>query len=167
MSCTLYLVRHGIAEDASQEVSDEERALTSEGKRRMKEIARGLREIGARPGLILTSPLRRARETGEILQSVLAPDAALVICEPLANGYAAEDVVDSLPHGPAQEIALVGHQPSLGELASHLLTGSPGLIPLPFKKGGVAAVALPSVPPRSHGTLEWFLTPKQLRRMGG
>lgn len=165
MSHILYLVRHGIAEEATASTADADRALTSDGKHRMKEIARALRRIEVAPTLILASPLRRARETAEILHANTAPEAVLKIYEPLDNAHSAEDIVSRLPHR-AQRIMLVGHQPSMGELASYLLTGSPGLVPLPFKKGGVVAISLHTVPPRTPGMLEWFLTPKQLRAIG-
>ena len=166
MSHTLYLVRHGIAEDASSEGGDAERALTTEGKRRMKEIARGLQKMDVAPSIVLTSPLRRARETAEIVHGVIAPDAPLNIYPPLDNAHPIEEIVSRLPSERSHQIMLVGHQPSLGELASYLLTGSAGLVPLPFKKGGVAAIVVYSIPPRSPGALEWLLTPKQLRAIG-
>ena len=62
---------------------------------------------------------------------------------------------------------MVGHQPGLGELASQLLTGSATLAMLPFRKGGLAAIALSALPPRAAGTLQWFVTPKQLRWIAG
>jgi len=166
MSHLLFLVRHGIAEDATAEISDAERALTAEGRRRMKEIGAGLRTIGAEPEVILTSPLLRARQTADILRACAAPRAKIVTFEPLENGHGPEEVISKLPR-QATEIALVGHQPSLGELASYLLTGSTALTPLPFKKGGTAAISVSSLPPKVPGVLQWFLTPKQLRSLTG
>jgi phosphohistidine phosphatase len=163
MTYVLYLVRHGIAEEATPDGDDAERALTGEGRKRMKDVARGLRQSGVAFDLIVTSPLRRARETADILHAELAPETKVRVFDALENGHSAEEVLRGLPHGRAHAIALVGHQPSLGELASYLVTGSPSLVPLPFKKGGVAAISVASLPPRVPGTLEWFLTPKQLR----
>lgn len=163
MSTVLYLVRHGIAEDIGPDLDDAARALTPEGRRRMAEIARALRHLEVAPTLILASPLRRARETAEILHADGVPGARTAICELLDNSHDAEEIAAGLPAGRHREIALVGHQPSLGELASYLLTGSSGLVPLPFKKGGIAAISLASLPPRAPGMLEWFLTPRQLR----
>jgi hypothetical protein len=40
-------------------------------------------------------------------------------------------------------------------------------VALLFKKGGVAATEVGSLPPGASGTLLWFLTPKQLRLMAG
>lgn len=164
MSVLLYLMRHGIAADPTPGMSDADRALTAEGVRKTTRVAIGLRTLGAKPDLILSSPLRRAEETARLVADVLAPGAAVELYPPLAGGLSPQDVVKGLrPHRRARELLLVGHQPDLGDLASYLLTGAATLAPLPFKKAGVAAIALGSVPPRSPGILEWFLTPSQLR----
>lgn len=164
MSHLIYLVRHGVAEEATIETGDAERALTQEGRRKMKDVARGLQVLGVAPEALLTSPLRRARETAEVLHAVLGGSKPRIL-EALENGHPAEAVAGGLP-AKASMIVLVGHQPSLGELASYLLTGSPGLVPLPFRKGGAAAISVAGLPLRIPGTLEWLLTPKQLRALG-
>jgi phosphohistidine phosphatase len=164
MSVLLYLMRHGIAAEPSPGSNDAERALTPEGVRKTARVAVGLQAIGAKPDLILSSPLLRAEETARLVADVLAPRKAVELYPPLAGGFSAADVMRGLrPHRGVRELLLVGHQPDLGDLASHLLTGSTSLVPLPFKKAGVAAIALGAIPPRAPGILEWFLTPGQLR----
>ena len=59
-SHTIYLVRHAIAADASADTPDSERALTTEGTRKMTRAAIGLKRLGIIPDVILSSPLRRA-----------------------------------------------------------------------------------------------------------
>ncbi len=145
-------------------MNDADRALTAEGMRKTTRVAIGLQTLGVEPDLVLSSPLRRAEETARLVADVLTPNAGVELYPPLAGGFSAEDVVKGLrPHRQVRELLLVGHQPDLGDLASYLLTGSANLAPLPFKKAGVAAITLGSVPPRSTGLLEWFLTPGQLR----
>jgi phosphohistidine phosphatase len=164
MPVLVYLMRHGIAADASAEMSDADRALTAEGVRKTARVAVGLQKLGAKPDLILSSPLRRAEETARLVADVLAPNSSVELYPPLAGGFAVEDIIKGLrPHRHASELLLVGHEPDLGHLASYLLTGAANLAPLPFKKAGVAAISLGAVPPRSAGLLEWFLTPGQLR----
>ena len=68
--------------------------------------------------------------------------------------------------GRPSGIVLVGHEPDLAALASTLLIGTPGLLHLGFRKAGLAGIVVPSLPPRSAGSLEFFLTPGQLRRIG-
>ena len=60
----------------------------------------------------------------------------------------------------SQVIALVGHEPGLGELACWLL-GSHA--PLPFRKGGVCRIQLPASSLNGSGQLVWFATPRMLR----
>ncbi len=57
-------------------------------------------------------------------------------------------------------IALVGHEPGLGELAGRLI-GSRHAIE--FKKGAVCRIDLDQIPPTGPGRLRWFLTPRMLR----
>lgn len=167
MSCVLYLVRHAIAEELATGRSDDDRRLTPEGIRKIRAVALGLKRLGVRPDAILSSPLRRAHETATLLAEVLAPDLAAELCPMLAPAGGPAAVLTGLrAHRRSRHLLLVGHQPDLGELASQLLTGSPARAPLPFKKGGVAAIEVASLPPRGVGTLQWFLTPKQLRAVG-
>jgi phosphohistidine phosphatase len=168
MSCTLLLLRHGIAADAAPGLSDSDRALTAEGARRMKRIAVGLKRLGVSPDVVLSSPLRRAQETAALLVAVVNPSLPVEVYDRLAPGHAASEVVGALrPYRAARQIVLVGHQPDLGELASYLLTGAPGRVPFAFKKGGVAAIDVSTVPPRSAGLLRWFAPPKMLRAVAG
>ncbi len=167
MTRVLYLVRHGIAGPAPAGMSDSDRVLTADGKRKMRRIAVGLKRLGVAPDAVLSSPLRRAEETAVIVANAMAGQLAVEIYPLLAPGYAATEVLKGLrPHRAAQQLVLVGHQPDLGQLASHLLTRSPDLAPLPFKKGAVAAIRVDAIPPRTPGELLWFITPKHLRAVG-
>jgi len=60
----------------------------------------------------------------------------------------------------------VGHEPNLGELASHLLTGSESEVLIDMKKGGVLALTVDGEPARGRAYLRWLLTPKVLRALG-
>src|SRR5215216_2819063 len=69
----LYFIRHAIAQQLGRknDFTDEKRALTSEGRERMREATRGLHRIGVEFDLVLTSPLVRAVETAEIITGTL------------------------------------------------------------------------------------------------
>lgn len=163
---TLYLVRHAIAEDAGRGTRDADRALTPRGIARMRCAARGLKRLGIEFDAILSSPLRRAAETAALLADALAPDLTVETYEALAPGYGPAETARGLRrHRGARHLILVGHEPHLGELASYLLTRGEEL-PLPFKKGAVAAILMASLPPTANGRLLWFLTPKQFRLLG-
>ncbi|MBI1815647.1 MAG: phosphohistidine phosphatase SixA [Deltaproteobacteria bacterium] len=164
MNRYLYLVRHGIAETESATRHDADRCLTEAGSQRMRRAAAGLKRLGVIPDAVLTSPLRRAEQTALILVETLAPHLQLETMVPLAPGHEPKDVLRGLgAYRHARAVMLVGHEPSLGQFASHLLTGSAAILSLEFKKGAVIAIAVATLPPHAAGTLEWFLTPKQLR----
>lgn len=166
MSATLYLVRHGIAEAVAPDARDADRQLTSDGIRKLTRAAAGLKRLGVTPDVVLSSPLRRAEQTAALLAAALAPDVAVEVFPALAPGHAPAEVLQGLQaYRKAPSLMLVGHQPALGELAAYLLTRSSELAALPFKKGGVAAIRVTSVPPRAAGVLQWFVTPRQLRSM--
>ena len=167
MSCTIYLVRHGIAAPASATVSDADRPLTAAGERKMRRAAAGLKRLGVAPDVILSSPLRRAEETAAAIAAVLAPDCAGQTYAGLAPGHASTVTVHGLrDYRGARQLVLVGHEPSIGHLASFLLTGSPDLLALEFRKGSVAAMQVGGLPPRAPAVLSWFLSAKQLRAIG-
>jgi phosphohistidine phosphatase len=167
MTCTLYLVRHAIAERASASGRDEDRELTPEGIEKLRQSAHGLSWLGITVDEIRASPLMRARQTAAMLGAILAPQIPVTPCPELAPGNSPDKVLAALRPGAAMRtIVLVGHEPDLGRLASFLMTGSPELVPMPFRKGAVAAIEMPTLGPRSLGRLQWFATPKQLRALG-
>jgi phosphohistidine phosphatase len=162
----LYLVRHAIAEESSASGRDADRALTDEGRQKMRRACVGLREMDVRLDLIATSPLRRARETAEILAATLGNVSIEIVTE-LASGEDPGQALRALrAYDRFDAIAAVGHQPDLGSLASLLLTGDLELAWLPFKKGAVACfeVDLDTTQPRGH--LDWFVQPGWLRALG-
>ena len=59
-------------------------------------------------------------------------------------------------------MALVGHEPNLGELAAQLI----GARPAPVQEGGVCRIDFDILPPKGVGQLRWFVTPKMLRELG-
>ena len=162
----LLLLRHAIAEEPTNERGDEERRLTAEGKRKLREVVAGMRALELPVEAILTSPLRRAHETAVIVGEGYerAPVEEITA---LAPGGDPDAVLKGLArYRDRAAIVLVGHQPDLGELASILVTGTRGLVPLPFKKSGLAGIVVTTLPPRAAGVLEFFFGPGHLRRIG-
>jgi phosphohistidine phosphatase len=160
----LYLVRHGLAEERGDAWPDDtKRPLTDEGISRMRKGARGLARLGLSVEVVLTSPLVRARQTAEILAAALDPRPSLVNVDSLApDGTYAAVIADLEKHARKARLALVGHEPMIGELAARIL-GSRH--PIEFKKGGVCRIDIDDLPPAGPGDLRWMLTPKILRAL--
>jgi phosphohistidine phosphatase len=159
---SIYLVRHAIAEEQGTAWPDDtKRPLTPRGMARMREAVRGLDALGVEINLVLTSPLVRARQTAEILARGLTSVPAVDVSNALLPGQPPARVIEALSGlGRLRAIALVGHEPGLGELAAWLLGAREAL---PFKKGGVCRIDFPSLPPVPPGQLHWFVQPKMLR----
>lgn len=156
----LYLLRHAIAEERSNDGSDSARMLTPEGAEKMRIGARGLRRLGVALDRLWTSPLTRARETAEIVGAAL--DVAPETVGALAPGCNAATLLDLLADIPrARSVMVVGHEPDLSGMIADLTGGSRVVM----KKGGLALIDLSSLEPGT-GSLLWVLPPKVLRAIG-
>jgi len=155
----LYLLRHGIAEPGRPGLSDSDRALTSEGKKKLKEFLRAVAGMRVRPELILSSPLVRAKQTAAIAVEELNYRESVAITPALepetAPAVAWEEV---RLHKDVKELMLVGHEPLFSQLFAHLL-GAPSLT-VDFKKGALARIDLEAFGPRPKGVLRWLLPPR-------
>jgi phosphohistidine phosphatase len=162
---TLYLVRHAIAAKRGKDWPDDsKRPLTPRGIARMRKIVQGLRALDVGIDLVLTSPLIRAKQTAEVLVHGLKPAPDLSVVAALAPGVSPPQVAHALEHfRKAHCLAIVGHEPGIGELAAWLIGAR---APLPFKKGGVCRVDVANLPPTGSGQLVWLATPRMLRALG-
>lgn len=163
----LYIVRHAIAEQrdsTSNEEQDSQRPLTDEGRKKFRQIARGLRDMGTRIDLILTSPYLRAIDTARLLHKKLELDPEkLVIMQGLSPLGNPDQLIHEIGERYASvgSIALVGHEPGLSRLIAVLLSGDPTL-PITLKKGGVCCLTVERLEYGRCASLEWLLTPAQL-----
>ena len=135
----LYLVRHAEAIERPGTLPDAQKYLTAKGRLAFREIARRVRNAGAAPDIIFSSPLLRAVQTAEILSERLKHRGDIVVTRELAPGFDHE-ALRSLLYGEEsmREAAFVGHEPDLGMLTAFLLF--PAVVDFPFRKGAVTAV---------------------------
>ena len=161
----LLLVRHAKAEDREKfDGPDDERPLTANGRQKFRAAAKGLRKIAPDIGVLVTSPLVRARQTAEVLARVFAA-RGIVEQELLAPGGSRKALLGWLEQQSDDDvIGLVGHEPDLSELATFLLAKSARPL-LEFRKGAAALVSFDGRPAAGQGVLEWLLPPAALRRL--
>ncbi len=158
----LYLIRHGVAEERSDAWPDDsKRPLTADGIARLRKAARGLERLGVTLDLVLTSPLVRAKQTAEVVAAAFDPRPSIATVDSLAPGGTFQAVVADLEkHGRKTRVALVGHEPGIGQLAGRLIGTKQ---PIEFKKGAVCRIDVDTLPPASAGALRFLLTPRVLR----
>ena len=160
----LIIVRHAIAceRDAHRWPDDHDRPLSARGMARARKAAQGLKGITQRPTRVLTSPLLRARQTAGILAQVAGWPRATT-CPQLMPGTPPRDLLALIARGRDERLAVVGHEPGLGHLATVCLPGSATTAALCFRKMGAALLEFQGVPRAGRGELVWFLPPRVLR----
>ena len=161
----LYLVRHAIAAERGPRYPDDRlRPLTPAGTKKFGDSVKGLIKMDVAVDFMLTSPLVRARDTAIILAAGLKPKPPVAEIEALAPGGRPQALNDAIKtHAKKyRRIALVGHEPDLGELAARLI-GARGNVA--FRKGGICLIETDGATPAGPGTLRWMLTPRALRAL--
>ena len=161
----LYLIRHGIAAERGPEFPDDsKRPLTRDGITALKRQVKGLRDLGVAFDVIITSPLVRTRQTADVVAVGLGGTVPVILSDALAPDGALPDVFREIQkHHRKGRIALVGHEPNIGELAGRLIGARSAI---PFKKGAVARIDFDVLPPKGLGELRWFLPPRVMRMLG-
>ena len=164
----LLIIRHAAAENredfARSGRPDSERPLTKRGVERMQMAARGLTTMALPIERLISSPAVRAMQTAEIVapglerreiesEGVFAPEAPVNLA------------VEWLRKQPRVDgMAVVGHEPNLGQLAEALIAGRPGGN-MPLKKGGMILIRFDNAIGYGNGKLVWALPPAVLRAL--
>jgi phosphohistidine phosphatase len=159
----LLLLRHGIAEDPAGGRSDRERALTEEGRRKLKKGTEAIARLVPELALVASSPLVRTRQSAEILAGAYGKKPVVSDLADLAPAGASAGVLRFVQAQKAlAAVALVGHEPNLSELAGLLLAGKErGFVEM--KKGGACLFDFPGRIAPGGAILLWHLTPGLLR----
>lgn len=149
----LYFLRHGAADWPDWKKPDDERPLTKAGRRELHQVGRFLARLGAKPDLILTSPLPRAVQTAD----TAAEHLKVRVREEklLEPGFREEDLKRILRKYPEQLLMLVGHEPDFSEVIGAVSGGD-----VKISKAGVALVDLHG----SKGKLLWLFPPRLAKK---
>lgn len=151
--------RHAEAVDPSEAGSDAARWLTSRGRETQARVGRWMRESREiRITRVVTSPLVRAVQSGEILGEVHGVGGVREARARLSEGPSA--AIAGLPlelFDPDETLAVVGHEPLIRTAAGQLLGSAlPG-----FRTAGACLLELA---PDGTARLEWMLDPHELDR---
>ena len=111
----LYLMRHanaGVRRESS--VLDEKRALVTEGKDQCILMARILSALRVQVDVIVSSPLKRALQTAQLVGTELGYDAKVETSPALAPDGDYADFMEMLAHYAGYEgVLAVGHNPNV------------------------------------------------------
>lgn len=155
----LYLLRHGIAEDQSSTGRDDDRELTPDGRKKLRDTLKVAANAGVKPSLLMSSPLVRAVQTAEIAAEMLAYKNNLAQTEALVPDSSPERVWEEVRlHREIDKVMIVGHEPLFSTTVAFLLA-SPALL-VDFKKGAIVRIDFGGFGPQPRGVLRWMVVPK-------
>lgn len=158
----LFIVRHAIAEERGKKIyPNDDRPLTTSGIRKMQQNAEAIAQLVDSPVNIISSPLKRAYHTSEILASKLKTASIISQSEALLPETTVENIIRLCIQHAANEITMiVGHEPSLGKFISAILRYNGELFSL--KKGSICIVTFNKQHPKNSELL-LYMPPKVLR----
>ena len=158
----IVFLRHGIAEDSRDGVTDEQRALTPDGHAEMMKLAAGIERAFPRAQTIYSSPLVRAVQTALWVSKAYRSRIKVHETPALTPQSPPDDFANLLRTVNERRIIVVGHEPNLtaNMLALCGLTNAGSRLAL--QRGGCYAVRLHA---EDQGVLEWLLSPRILRKL--
>lgn len=165
--------RHGIAVDRADPLApvDFERPLTLDGKNKTESAARGLRALGVKPAIVLSSPFKRCVQSARLVAQVLGlPKKSvreLEVLSPTADPHA---LWAELALAGRESVLCVGHggaiEPAAGAALGFEEASSEAVFrTLHLKKAGALQLDVRFEPGLS-AQLSWLVSPKVLRQIG-
>jgi phosphohistidine phosphatase len=142
---SLMLLRHAKSSLAETGQDDLDRPLNDRGKRAAVAVGRYMASNNLVPRLVLCSPAQRTRETWDLVAGELPATPEVLFVAEIYDSGDGTALMECLRHraGTAQSVLLIGHNPSIGELAQTLAgMGSPKLRERLEKKYPTAALAI-------------------------
>jgi phosphohistidine phosphatase len=154
----LYIVRHAWAgeRDEKRYPNDDLRPLTPDGKKRFSKMLDRLDDAKIRPTWIATSPLVRCRQTADLLAKHLPEPPEIMELVSLRPESDLGEILAWTGRRNDEEIAWVGHDPDVSDLAAALI--GDGSASIRFTKGAIAAIRFQGAVERNAGQLAWLAT---------
>lgn len=158
---SIFILRHGVAEDFTDTKSDFSRKLTEEGIKKTKRLSEFFVSLNDEIDAVLTSPYVRAKETAALFVSKFHNKPEIIDVEFLSSGASCNEIIKGLqPYLSHKKVVLVGHAPDLEIFLGKLI----GAEYIKLKKGALAKVNLFNSLDLS-GELEYLVTSKVLKQI--
>lgn len=162
---TLYVMRHAEAAPVGGAITrDADRELSHAGEEAARLMGAALAGIEPELSLILTSPLTRARNTGELVRAQLGASAVVKATEKLSPGFRPKPIIEELGSvtGP---VMVIGHQPEMSGFIAYLISGSSHAA-VEMSPASLACLSVSYAGSRADARLVWLLTPDAARALG-
>jgi phosphohistidine phosphatase len=164
----LYLMRHADAGVPRENpVLDDKRSLIKEGKQQCMLMAGMLSGLNVQIDVIVSSPLKRARQSAQFVATEIGFEAPILTSSALApdGDYPALQQLIA-QHSSREGVLLVGHNPNLHQLIAKLVSGNGNGQPFPagggtirLREGAIARIDMAKRPSQ----LQWLVDPRLAR----
>lgn len=160
----IFVLRHGDANsDSKKIIDDSKRVLTDAGIKEVDGVSRFFGEFDIKLDHIFSSPLKRAKQTSEIILKNQKKAKLTELMELKPEGIP-DEVCKKITKQNASTVLIVGHNPLLTDIINYVCSQKQIACNLSLKTGGLAKIKTISVDPL-QGQLEWLLTPKMIRKV--
>jgi len=157
----IYFLRHASAGSHKANLAaDERRPLDPDGIQQCTVIGSTLAALEVKLDLVISSPLKRASQTAELVAREIGCEDRIEFSDalrPEADYRGFQQLLQA--SAKKDEIMMVGHNPSLSEFLSLLISGGASHTAVDLKKGAVAKVPMDG----NSSPLQWCFTPKAAR----
>lgn len=154
----VYFLRHASAgHQVANPARDEKRPLDQQGIAQCTDMGRALNAMDVHVDAVISSPLKRATQTTSLVANEIGFDGKLQLApalRPSAQIEAFRELLQKIAN--LEAIMVVGHNPSLSQFLSLMISENASERAVDLKKGAVARVDVSG----GVGTLKWLLTPK-------
>lgn len=157
----IHLMQHGVC--LPKEL-DAHQPLSPVGREQIQKSAKAAQILGLRYELVIASPKIRSQQTAEIMADYTGYPVSHIEVTDAVKAMAPAQATLSFIHeyDGLDSIFIAGHLPSLGIVASTLLTGGSKL-DIHIENGGLMQIDLQ--PGKDKGVLNWYLSPAQLAQI--
>jgi phosphohistidine phosphatase len=169
---TLVLLRHAKSSWNDPTLTDHDRPLATRGLADAPLMGKAMAERSIEPQLVLCSSARRSRDTLDLVLPELHVQPKVTYEQALYHS-SPEDMLDMLHaiHPDTARVMLIGHNPELQSFALDLVSSGPkrfqDRLRMKYPTAALAVINFANGPWKSlafdSGTLDLFLTPKELR----
>ena len=158
----LYLMRHANAGLRRENPAlDAKRALVKDGKEQCMLMARVLSALKVQIDVIVSSPLKRALQTAQLVGTELGYEAKVEVSRALGLDGDYADFQELLAkYADREGVLVVGHNPNAFQFLGRMITGNGGAS-IRMRKASIARIDMNAHPPR----LQWLLDPRSCRML--
>jgi phosphohistidine phosphatase len=159
----VYFLRHASAgHHLANPAQDEKRPLDDQGIEQCTQMGRALAALDVHVDAVISSPLKRATQTASLVANEIGFDGKLQrtpALRPNARMEAFRELLDG--NAKLEAVLVVGHNPSLSQFLSLLISEGASESSVDLKKCAVARADLSG----RMGILKWMLTPRMVQTL--